>query len=374
MNYSYGTLHITGSPAATDRHQGDLIRHALTVLYRSPEYAARCANDFRVVRRLPGYLTIHFSVPEGRVPTALVCVNDVLIDDRDALDEASYTAYLATRLGICHIAPSRDNVVRFALLPDATTFCVSEPQFRVVLPVIEYLNADPTIGKYEKGAIPEIRLSHLIAGPHEYRDLISACEGIEQSPCDIDFVLVEADDSRWGYADIHLVARKTRWKSNPQAVEIVSDQRAWRNPALFATYPNATVLPIGEALRHAVPAREYQVAPQTAFVKDRIATFLTWADQSSDYTQEHLYLLVQTGPGRGAKYHPPVTQDRFLNAAVMLSNYLAAPISREPVDGYPRPIDSAAIDAEVRAEIVAPAESSADTLDDYSLDDLEDIE
>jgi hypothetical protein len=87
MNLSYGTLNVAGSPAALDKHQAEVVRHTLTRLHNMPGYAERCANDFRVIRQLPGYLTIFFSVPEGRVPAALARVNDVLVNDTDTLND-----------------------------------------------------------------------------------------------------------------------------------------------------------------------------------------------------------------------------------------------------------------------------------------------
>lgn len=58
-----------------------------------------------------------------------------------------------------------------------------------------------------------------------------------------------------------------------------------------------------------------------------------------------------------------------------LSNYLASRVIREAVEGYPQPFDSAAIDAEVRAEIVVQENSSTDTLNDNcALDGLLELE
>jgi hypothetical protein len=86
------------------------------------------------------------------------------------------------------------------------------------------------------------------------------------------------------------------------------------------------------------------------------------------------YLLMQIKCA-GELYHPPVTQNEFLRAVAALNNYLAAPITRDAVTGYPQQFDSAEIDADIRAEIVVPEKSSADELDqNYPLDDLKNIE
>jgi len=47
MNFSNGTLHVIGAPAAIDKHQSDIIRHTLRVLYRTDRYAAHKPEDLR---------------------------------------------------------------------------------------------------------------------------------------------------------------------------------------------------------------------------------------------------------------------------------------------------------------------------------------
>ena len=362
MNFSYGTLHITGSPAAIDKHQPAVIRHTLTRLHQIPRFASRCADDFRVVRQLPGYLTIFFSVPEGYVPTSLARANDVLVDDHETTDDASDTSELASKLNISHLVPKRDSAARFALLPGAPALHVSEPYFRVVLPVVEYLNADPATGKYQKGAVPEVRLSHLIAGPREFGEIMSATDGYEQSPFDCDLVLSAPRDPRFGRFDVDRVANKARWNSNPDVAVVVAAQSTMQDSA-GSSLPGATLITTLEALRAVAPDPKYLVALQTAPVEDRLVTLLTWADESCEFTQEHSYLVVQTGSERGDQYHAPITQIEFLRAFVTLNNYLAARIIREAVQGYPQPFDTAAIDAEVRAEVVGQDEAATDHLD-----------
>jgi hypothetical protein len=373
MNFSYGTLHITGSPTAIDKHQAHIVRHTLNTLYKTHGYTARCANDFRAIRQLPGYLTIFFSVPEGCVPSSLAGVNDVLVDDLAVTDDASYTRELARKLNISHIQPSPGRVVRFALLPDPPAVYIAEPQFRVIFPIIEYLNANSADGKYQKGATPEGRVSHFIAGPREFGQLMSAAEGYEQSPFECDLILIPPYYPGLGEVEISLVANKARWKSNPDVAVMVANNQVKPDPA-WSTLPGATLITDLEALRAVVPGRRYMVAPQDVPVDDRLVTLITWCDESWDYSREHGYLVVQAGSGRGEFHHPPVSQDDFMRAVVTLNNYLAAPITREAGEGYPRPFDITAIEAEVR-ELVGPEKNSTGELEeDCPLDDLEDIE
>lgn len=358
MNYSYGTLHITGSPAAIDKHQVDIIRHTLTVLYRTYRYAARCADDFRVVRQRPHYLTIHFSTSEGCVPAALVRVNDVLINDAEVIDEASFTASMASELNISHIVPDPDRAVRFALLPGAPAVCIAEPHFRVIFRVVEYLNAAPTTGKYEKGAVPEARLSHLIAGSREFHALMSAADDYEQSPYDIDFVL-RTDDH---LVEICQIASKARWQCNAEVAALVRGLGTEDTSTLMAL-PGATLVTTLESLRALVPAGQCPVTIQSTASDDRLVTFLTWADESWEYAREHGYFVVQTGSGRGDVYHPPVTRDEFVEAVIKLNNCMATRTIQKAGDGYPQQFDCVGIDAEVRAEVVGQEVSATDTPD-----------
>jgi hypothetical protein len=97
---------------------------------------------------------------------------------------------------------------------------------------------------------------------------------------------------------------------------------------------------------------------------------LTWAHESSRYNSEYMFFAVRTGSDYGV-YHPPVKQKEFLQAVTTINNYMAAQQITNKVEGFPRDIATTQIDAKIRAQWTAKAESRPQTVESESVD-LED--
>jgi hypothetical protein len=72
----------------------------------------------------------------------------------------------------------------------------------------------------------------------------------------------------------------------------------------------------------------------------------------------------------------PVKQKDFLRAVTTINNYMAAQVIRDAVEGFPRNIPTAQINADIRAQWIAEAESRPKTVESESggLGDLSDLE
>ena len=138
--------------------------------------------------------------------------------------------------------------------------------------------------------------------------------------------------------------------------------------------PNLTVVKGLEFLR-SIALWHTDLVLQETPAEDRLVTFLTWASESSRYESRYMFFGVQTGSGDGL-YHPPIKQQEFLRAVTTINNYMAARVIRDEVEGFPRDIATAQIDAEIRAQWIAEAESRPKTVESESgdLEDLSDIE
>jgi hypothetical protein len=348
VNYSIGSLHIIGTPAALDKFQFEIARHALTVLYETDRYAARCSDCFGAVRQLPGYLKISFRTQEGCVPSRLAYPNDVLIEDSTIADDQDITENLARSLGIETIRPHRTRASRFALLPDVPITYVTEPAFRAIFALIAYLTADPQTGKYEKDAKPAIGLAFLIAGAAECRQLINVTADEDASSA-VDYVLTAADSDGL-VADINRIASHARWQRDPGTVALLPKLQEEAR-ARLSTVPGGMVSS-WESLSAVLPCSpRFRVVPQHTAPENRLVRLLTWSDESVRYMEEHAYLIVQSGSENGL-YHPPVAQDEFLRAVVTINNYLAAEVVPAEADGYPQRLDISTLDAEARAEAI----------------------
>jgi hypothetical protein len=381
MNYSNGTLHVIGSAEAVDKHQGIIIERSLRELYKTDRYLGRCADDFTAVRVTPEYLAIHFRTREGWVPLDITHTNAVLIDDDQIPTgrKPNINEELALRLGIPRLHATPNRRVRFAVLPNAQVAYIKDPGFRVIVPVVEYLNADPRTADYEEGAAPQVRLSYLIATVNQFWQLLAPGPAPEESQYIMDFALVadncDDEDSWVGAIDGFCESGSARWTTSPDAVTTVASMGPEHIRAL-ALIPGLTVVTGLEELSNIAPPRRTAVLLQETPAEDRLVTVLTWAHESSRYNSEYMFFAVRTGSDYGV-YHPPVMQQEFLRAVTTINNYMAAQQVTDKVEGFPRDIATTQIDAEIRALWLAEAESEPQSAsrssDSFDMSDIGDL-
>jgi hypothetical protein len=141
---------------------------------------------------------------------------------------------LVTTLGLDCLVPEPGLVARFAILPFTTA--ISQDPSLVILPILDYINADVISGRYQKnpdGSIPAIewRVRHVCVRPTELRQ-ISRLPDEDRTPCDIDIIMKDAGDRAFGY-ELYRASNKARWKLNPTLAKQV-EQKAIEMSRAFA--------------------------------------------------------------------------------------------------------------------------------------------
>jgi hypothetical protein len=181
------------------------------------------------------------------VPLDITRTNDVLIDDAAIPTEKkpNINEELALRLGIPRLHATPNRPVRFAILPDAQVAYIEDPGFRVIVPVLEYLNADSCTARYKKGAVPQVRLSYLIATVNQYWQLLAPGPAPEESQYIMDFALFADncdDENGWVSAiDGFSMSGSARWTTSPDAVTTVASMGPEHIRALALT-PGLTIV------------------------------------------------------------------------------------------------------------------------------------
>jgi hypothetical protein len=132
------------------------------------------------------------------------------------------TRQLMTALGLAPLIPDQGKALRFAIVP-ATVAIVSDP-YRVILPVVNYTNADPVSGKYEMSATGlqcplEWNLRHVCLTQFEVNQLNKLLEDSE-TVYDIDVAMAPSADGIMSHA-LHCVARRARWARDPEIAKEV---------------------------------------------------------------------------------------------------------------------------------------------------------
>jgi len=131
------------------------------------------------------------------------------------LDHAGTMQQVVADLGLNAIKSSPHGAVRFAMLPGKAAVVGNSSS--VIVPVLRYLNADPTTGRYElkaNSSMPAIEFEiGYLALSHPELDEINKLQEPEQSLYDIDVVMSvsSADFGR----DFRRVCRRARWTMDP---------------------------------------------------------------------------------------------------------------------------------------------------------------
>jgi hypothetical protein len=142
--------------------------------------------------------------------------NDVLLEEQDLTKiyprvvESDKT--LMQSLGLEPLLPELGKVVRVSILPFAAA--TTSAPYRVIVPVVHYLNADPVSGRYKKlpdGSFPSIEweIRYLCLSKTDMMQ-IQKLPDDDQTPYDVDIAL-EQSARRNGH-ELNRVSKQARWR------------------------------------------------------------------------------------------------------------------------------------------------------------------
>ncbi|HVP58472.1 MAG TPA: hypothetical protein VMU02_10265 [bacterium] len=165
--------------------------------------------------------------------------------------ELTETEHLRGTLGLDFLVPDQSRAVRFALLP-FTAAAMNDP-YRVIAPVIRYLNVDPVSGKYDVKNNPAIEweIRHVCLTRFD----VSQIKGLpdeEQTPYDIDIVMTHSEGHAFGY-EFSRISTKARWKQDPELAEQVEKAAVEASDALAAKLAGKAGVAIFDDLQSADP-------------------------------------------------------------------------------------------------------------------------
>jgi hypothetical protein len=140
---------------------------------------------------------------------------------------------LMQSLGVELLLPAPGEAVRFSILPFKVA-AINDP-YRAILPVVHYLNADPTSGKYVNRpdcSDPPIEWETGYVCLNRIDMRIRRSPDADQTPYDIDIIMT-AGNREIGF-DFNRGSNQARWKRNPElAVEV--ERKASEMSDVFAT-------------------------------------------------------------------------------------------------------------------------------------------
>jgi hypothetical protein len=161
----------------------------------------------------------------------------VLLDESDlregAVRIAEKSRDLMKTLGLDYVAAAPGRAIRFAILP-LKTASIDNPA-RVIVPVLQYLNADLVSGKYAKnadGLMPAIewRIGYVCLTRFEVSQFKRLPDD-DQTVCDIDFITTYDEDR--GY-QLQRASHQARWRLDADLAEKVNEAAAKMSDVLSA--------------------------------------------------------------------------------------------------------------------------------------------
>lgn len=197
-----------------------------------------------------------------RLQAGLAALHDSLVDQAKRLDfngvfleEQELTERyprvveadeaLMQSLGLKPLLPVQGKAVRFSILP--FTAAAISANYRAIVPVVHYLNADPASGKYEKqpsGSAPPIawEIRYLCLTRADIMRIRKLPDD-DQTPYDIDIILRL---SAWGIGkEFRRVSNQARWKKDPELakeVELMAAEMSAAFAAKLAGMPDMTIV------------------------------------------------------------------------------------------------------------------------------------
>jgi len=181
----------------------------LSIGINDPEPSPQCNTFFKLL-----------TLEQGKA--ILAALDETARKGEDALKElVAEPEHFVNALGLNCLTAEPDGLVRFSILPCKTATlsnsCV------VILPVVQYLNANPVNGRYDKNAdgsatpveweIRHLGLSRADIG--EIENLL----GQDLTPFNVDFVM-SSDGTSFG-RQFHRINKKARWKQSPELIAAV---------------------------------------------------------------------------------------------------------------------------------------------------------
>jgi hypothetical protein len=163
---------------------------------------------------------------------------------------------LMANLNLAHLLSNQNSAARFTILP--FTSAVTKDPYRVLLPTLNYLNADRVSGKYAKdasGSFPPIvwEIKYACLRPSEVKQIMRLPDE-DQTPFDVDLIMRSASDRHFGY-ELCRASNNARWKLNPTLAKEVEEKAIELSRAFaakLADKPGVTLFPDFRAVEAAL--------------------------------------------------------------------------------------------------------------------------
>ena len=145
-----------------------------------------------------------------------------------------------------------DKTLRISILL-LKAVCVNDPH-RIIIPVLHYLNADPSSGKYAKQENDSVTPFEWAVRYLCLRKIdiarIKRLPDHDQSPCEIDLIMTPDTVNGFGY-NLSSIARQARWRLNPEIANEVNREAGTIGTELIAKFASVSGVTILDDFRSA---------------------------------------------------------------------------------------------------------------------------